>query len=95
MDERFVESLSACLEEIDSAAVAAAAAAGAGVGGIGPGARVEGGARGSNEKLSSMMSGLVVLVGSTESLESLPTSLRRCFTHEVGGYAVGSGGLEV
>eukprot|EP00904_Undaria_pinnatifida_P006698 jgi/Undpi1/3158/HiC_scaffold_15.g06532.m1 len=83
VDERFVESLSACLEEIDSAAVAAAAAAGAGVGGIGPGGRVEGGARGSNEKLSSMMSGLVVLVGSTESLESLPTSLRRCFTHEV------------
>ena len=27
--------------------------------------------------------GIVVLVGSAESLERVPASLRRCFTHEV------------
>ncbi|CAN0377945.1 unnamed protein product, partial [Laminaria digitata] len=85
INERFVASLSACLEEIDTAAVAAAAAAvtaGGAVGGTRVGVEGVGGWEG-RRLLSAMMSGLVVLVGSAESLESLPASLRRCFTHEV------------
>lgn len=78
-DERFVESLSACLEEIDSAAAAAATMPGEGRGSR----RVQ--ERGRSLPLSSSVgAGTVVLVGSAESLERVPASLRRCFTHEVG-----------
>lgn len=84
-DERFVESLSACLEEMDTVAAAAAAAgaaasmSGAGIGGDrwGLGRR--------RLRMSAARRGVVVLVGSAESLERVPASLRRCFTHEVGG----------
>lgn len=55
VDDRFVASLSACLEEADAAAVKSAA----------------------------MGERVVALVGSAESLERLPASVRRCFTHEV------------
>eukprot|EP00903_Cladosiphon_okamuranus_P012041 g11306.t1 len=78
-DERFVESLSACLEEMDALAAAGAAASmsGTGVGGYrwGLGRRRRG--------MDSAAGGVVVLVGSAESLERVPASLRRCFTHEV------------
>ncbi|CAB1097222.1 unnamed protein product [Ectocarpus sp. CCAP 1310/34] len=78
-DERFVESLSACLEEIDSAAAAAAAT----MPGEGRGSgRVQERGR-SLPSSSSVAAGTVVLVGSAESLERVPASLRRCFTHEV------------
>ncbi|CAM9932401.1 unnamed protein product [Ectocarpus sp. 12 AP-2014] len=78
-DERFVESLSACLEEIDSAAAATAAT----MPGEGRGSwRVQERGR-SLPSSSSAAAGTVVLVGSAESLERVPASLRRCFTHEV------------
>ncbi|CAM9856766.1 unnamed protein product, partial [Ectocarpus fasciculatus] len=77
-DEQFVESLSACLQEIDSAAAAAAAAAAATMPGEGRGPR-----RGPGRGPSSLGAGTVVLVGTAESLERVPASLRRCFTHEV------------
>lgn len=55
VDDRFVASLSACLEETDAAAAKSAA----------------------------MGERIVALVGSAESLDRVPASIRRCFTHEV------------
>lgn len=86
-----MESLFACLEEVDTAAAAAAAEAAAalrrrGVGGAGRGLprhRLRQEAAGRPFSLSAVGGGLVVLVGSAESLERVPASLRRCFTHEV------------
>lgn len=80
-DERFVASLSACLEEMDATAAAAVDEA---LGGAMGGAAHMGGSDG--RVLSgdvSGLGGLVVLVGSAASLERVPALVRRCFTHEV------------
>lgn len=78
-DERFVASLSACLEEMDTAAAVAAGSVANGGDGGGGIAEHEGRRRSRGPPAR----GCVILVGSAESLERVPASVRRCFTHEV------------
>lgn len=76
-DERFVASLSACLEEMDTAAAAAAA------GDVANGGGGMAEHQGRRRSRGPPVRGCVILVGSAESLERVPPSVRRCFTHEV------------
>eukprot|EP00752_Nemacystus_decipiens_P017233 g15437.t1 len=80
-DERFAEWLSACLEEVDAAAAIMSGGGAGAAGGDRPGRRRGGSAAAAGG--AGRGGGVVVLVGSAESLERVPGSLRRCFTHEL------------